>query len=331
MLGRPQVIIAVLALLVAVSPALAADNSVDQYTVPTTDEQSRDLAQKLVSAEAEADDPLRNFAYFELSLASFIQNIVAPGDTKARGDLATEVHEKFAPLKEVFRDALLEGYAESLNPNEMREIIGFLQSPGGLAEKANLPLLKTDLANGLMMDPNAAAKMEARSEDAFKDAPQTRRDLIVRILKAQNLEERTRQGLRKHYSTMSDALSVAGNGDGGPQEKGSDTKSQLNNDEVDKQIEADVRRTMAIERSFYLTHYSDKELNIIANYLESDAGKAVMTQLPMIRQKVGNRLIAKLEDELPGLFDAVCASKGCSSAQREKLNLYLKMLDRIKR
>lgn len=88
---------------------------------------------------------------------------------------------------------------------------------------------------------------------------------------------------------------------------------------------------MAIERSFYLTHYSDKELNIIANYLESDAGKAVMTQLPMIRQKVGNRLIAKLEDELPGLFDAVCASKGCSSAQREKLNLYLKMLDRIKR
>lgn len=314
-----------LALLGAALSTHAAGSSTVKQTAPAVDEQSRNLARDLVLAETQ-DGSVANFTLLERAIALPISNTLASGSPKPQAELASKVHDQLTPWREEYTEALVEAYSRNLTASQMRDIIAFLQGPGGRAEAANLPFLKKSLASALAMEPDAVAKMETDSKIAYQQAPQARRDLIERIFKAQNLEEQTRQGFRKLYSTMSAAVAGAMNAASADTAKDTNVRPLYEKDEMNKQVEADVQRTMAIERSFYLTHYSDEELSVAATYLESDAGQAVMMQLPTIRRAVGSNMAAKLDGRLPNLIESLCAATSCSAEQRDSLNRFMNAL-----
>jgi hypothetical protein len=313
-----RVFAAALALLGSVLAADGAGASAVEPPAPAVDEQSRALARDLAQAETEVGSA-GNFALVERAVSIPISTILASGKPELEAELTTKVHEQLTPWREEYTAALVEAYSENLTASEMRDITAFLRGPGGRAEVVNLPLLKKNLASAQAMEPDMVTKLEADSDIAFQQAREARRDLIERIFKSQNLEERTAQGFRKLYSTLNAAVSVATSAEGAEHANDAQAAPLFHSGEITKQVEADVRRTMAVERAFYLTHYSDEELDVLVTYLESSAGQAVMTQLPAIRQAVGRRMVVKLDSILPSLIVSACATTSCSTQQKDRL------------
>ncbi|HEY7808270.1 MAG TPA: hypothetical protein VIC34_13825 [Croceibacterium sp.] len=317
-----------LALLSAVSLALSVNANATERAAPTTDEQSRNLARELVQIELN-EGSVGNLEPLERAISLSISTTLASGNPTLQSALAANVEKQLTPLEAKFTGALTDAYSKDLTASEMRRIVDFMRGPGGQAEAANLPILKSKLASGQAMEPNAVAKMEAATDLAYRRAPQARRDLIERIFKAQNFEEHTRQDFQKLYSRLNTAVSAATDALSNSKGKSSSATTPSDNVESDKEVEADVRRTMAIEKSFYLTHFTDGELGIIATYLESDAGQALLTQLPEIQKTVGSKILTKLDDLMPGVMAAACATAKCTDDQRDKLKQRLGVMQQV--
>jgi hypothetical protein len=260
-------LIGAFAVLSAISLALAVNANATERANRPTDEQSRILARELVQMEVN-DGSAGNLEPLKRAISSSISSTLASGNPKLQADLTAKVEEQLTPLEAEFTDALAETYSKDLTLSEMRGIIDFMRGPGAKAEAINLPVLKNTLAAGQSVEADAVAKLEAASDLAYRQAPQARQDLIERIFKAQNFEEHTRQGFLKLYSRLNASASVVTNSESNSGAKSSVETATSDNDELDRKVEADVRRTMAIERSFYVTHFTDEELGVIATYLE---------------------------------------------------------------
>lgn len=250
------------------------------------------------------------------ALAANNPEIMNDSDTAAK--VAAIVHNSVSSVYSKVMDARASAYAETFSKRELTDIVSFIRGPGGQAEKINIPLLKADLSPLAMMSATDAANMEVAADQTFVSVSPSRRELVLRIFKPQNVEERTRRGYailltrlsEDPHKVDSDATTPGSN---------ANPRAKASEDEVARFVDEYVRKVMAVEKRFYANHYSDADLSIIATYLESETGRLTINRSPAIERAAAQITLRQFVSVLASLDEAICSAVICSSEQRARL------------
>jgi hypothetical protein len=280
-----------------------------------------DEAQALSAMIAEPDRTKieRIFAPMEASLARRATLVFGADDSTVASKITTAVHAEFSPLYPDLVAAETDVYATQFSLSELRGIAAFLAGPVGQAERTNLPLLGRELTKATSGTADRQ-KMQLTAKTAFAAATGIRRAAILRIFKAQNLEAHTRQGF---LSLMGVWGAAASGGVKSPEENDQRDLSPNGQREAEQlALEADayVQLVMAVELDFYATHYSDAEITGLADYLESDAGKAAVARKPLIARAASVTMANHITSISQTFGKSICAALTCSPDQRAKLD-----------
>jgi hypothetical protein len=185
-----------------------------------------------------------------------------------------------------------------------------MRSPAAEAEKTNLLLLKAELGAALS-GSSGSPNVEAEALRVYDAASPAKRELILRIFKAQDFEAHTRKG----YVTLGAVMKA------GLQKAASKGEIPQPSSQTDDELGADayVRLVTAVEKRYYANHFAEADLAAIATYLESDAGQAILSRMPLVKREVGKSLSAQLAIALQSLDKSVCTAVPCSEAQRASM------------
>jgi hypothetical protein len=279
----------------------------------------RELAKALVEIGEERQHEAKALEPIETLLSNLIAIKLSLTDPSAKAKVTAVVHEAFAPVSVKAGDAMIDAYAANFTAQQLGEVLGFMRSPTAEVEKANLPLLKAELSaalTGLAGNP----AVEAEALRVFDGASPAKRELILRILKAQDFEAHTRKGYATLGAIMKTALEQAGSKEPTPQP----SSSQTTDDE--RAADAYVRLITAVEKRYYVNHWSEADLSVVASYLESDAGQAIQTRMPLVKRAVGKSLSDQLAIAIGSLDKSVCAAVPCTQVQRASVTDFTKSM-----
>ncbi len=140
----------------------------------------------------------------EAFLSNSISTRLSLTDPSATVKVKSVVHDAFAGVSEKTADATVDAYAANFTARELGDVLAFMKSPAGMMEKANLSLLKVEMSAALV-DPSGNPAIEVDAMRAYDGASPTMRELIGRILKAQDFEAHTRKG----YATLGVIMKTA--------------------------------------------------------------------------------------------------------------------------
>jgi uncharacterized protein len=299
-----------LALSLALTPALtAAGPSASASAAGRATPETRALAEKLAAVSDERETEAKALEPVERMLSGTIAIRLSITDAGVVAQVKHIVHDALSPVVQKAVDALVDGYAANLSGEELRRVIAFVESPEGQAEKINLPLLKNELAAAMSGSPEAA-KAEDSARRAFAAASPEKRALVQRILTAQDFDAHTRRGYATLQAMMKSVTVATGVGSSiGQQRSDADAKAE---DDY-------VRLVTGVEEGFYVTHYTDGQLEAVAAYLESEPGQAVLTRSPKVKEVVGGVVRQGLLGAVSSLPEKVCATVACTPDQRTHL------------
>jgi len=243
-------------------------------------------------------------------------------DPDAKSKVAAAVHDAFTPIPSRALDAFIDAEAANFSGDELRDVLAFVKGPTSQAVAANSPILKQALAGALSGSPESA-KAGDEAARVFAEAPASKRALVRRIFAAQDFEAHTRSG----YAALSAnfARIVADSGLPEPQPQSGEAK-QAAQAKAAKDADDYVKFVVEIEERNYVDNFSDAQLTDLAEYLESPAGRAMVTRMPKIR----GAMLDVLRDNLPAAFkattDRICATVVCSAEQRAQLADYAQFM-----
>lgn len=301
--------IALGALILAPSAVLAAGPSAPASSI-------RDLAVALVEADGSKEKFAKGLQPLERMLGQSIASKVGASDPAEAGKVKATLHSALESLPAKMADTAADAYAANFSRRELSDILAFMNGPGGRAEIANLPLLKADLAAGMSQETSGVVKV---GEDAFVQAPAARRALILRLFNAQDLEAHTRLGYAALEHVMTAALTAADDDQATRKTQRAETASPLEAEKEARAADEYVRMVMAVEKRFYVNHFSDEELTLLVAYLESDAGQAIIARNSLVQRAVVQGMQEHLGAILSSLDAQVCATVPCTSKQRADL------------
>lgn len=301
------------------SPQLAAAQPLAAGQVATPE--AKALASALIDADGERERIATALAPMEPMFQGVILSNVASKDVGAEATVATVVHEMFSSIGKQLGDASVGAYTANFSPTELSAVLAFVRGPGGQAERANAPLLKADLRAALSAQAPAAETIEA-AEAVFAKAPPTKRALIQRIFRAQNLEARTRAGYATLGAVMDAALVAATGGE--PTKKAPPSSEAA--DKASQASDRYVRLVMAVEERFYVDRFNETDLATLADYLESGAGQAMLTRSPTVQRVLTKAMQEQFATMLPALSETVCSAITCSAADRAGLAAEMRSL-----
>jgi hypothetical protein len=279
--------------------------------------QTRALAAAVVEVGGDRERELEALEPMGSILSAMIASRLSL-DEPAAAKVRTIVHETLISIPSKLVDAEIEAYAANLSVKELDGVLTFLKSPAGRAEKSNLPLLHSEL--GTIMSGPDTAKTGEQAARVFAEASPAKRAAIRRILVAQDLESHTRRGLAA-FGTLVEQAAPSQSIDSGPPSgpPQSNEQKQAKRDKAARDAEDYVRLVKEVEQRYYVDHFSEEQLTAIADYLEGEAGRAMLAQLPMIQRAVGQNLRNQLVIGIPSLNGNVCAAIACSPEQRTRL------------
>ncbi len=261
------------------------------------------LAEALVAAGDELQHEQQALEPLETMISTMVSTQLATADPAAAATVKAVVSQALAPAPSKAIEAMTGLYAANFSERELREILTFVNGPAGQAEKINLPLLKGELRAALSATATGAGGADDIDRALAKASP-AKRQLILRILKAQDLEARTRKGYQALLGAMDGAAPTAA----GPSSRPPTAAAQA--------VDDYVRQTMAVTARFYGLRFSEAQLAASADYLESEAGRAVLERMPIIQRAAGGVLRDQLVIALASLDAKVCAAVACSQDQR---------------
>ncbi len=245
-------------------------------------------------------------------MESLVSNLIAAklslSDPSTAAKVRSVVHQALEPVSVKAADAMIDAYASNFTSQELGAVLAFMRSPAGEAEKANLPLLRVELGaalTGLSSDPN----LEAEATRIYEGASPAKRELIVRILKAQDFEAHTRKG----YAALGEVMKAAIKQAASPAQSATPSSPTA---EDERAADAYVRLVTAVEKRYYVNHFSETDLSAMAAYLESDAGQAILARMPIVKRAVGKALADALVIAIGSLDKDVCAATPCTAEQR---------------
>lgn len=280
-------------------------------TAPAAAAATHEQAAKLMEVSGDGESIIKGQARIQATVSKMIAVRVGASDPTASAKVAAVVSETLSPVPPKVIAATVAAYAANFSNREIDDVLAFMDGPGGRAEKTNLPLLRAALAAALIgqVDPSSAPEAIDR---ALAAAPALRRQLIARVFKAQDLEGQTR---KDYMALLGGARAVV---------TAIDTAHTLppaRDDPATLAHAADdyVRMVMGVEKRFYLDHFSDAELVAMADYLESEAGRAMLTGAPLVKRAVGQVMRDQVVAALASLNTSVCSAVACSPQQRKEL------------
>jgi hypothetical protein len=278
-----------------------------------------ELAKALVEIGEERQHEAKALEPMETFLSNLIAIKLSLTDPSAKAKVTAVVHEAFAPVSVRAADAMIDAYAANFTAQELGDVLGFMKSPTAEVEKANLPLWKAELGaalTGLASNP----AVEAEALRVYNGASPAKRELILRILKAQDFEAHTRKGYAILGAAMKTALQQVANK--GPTQQ----PNSLQTADDDRAADAYVRLVTAVEKRYYVNHWSEADLSAIASYLESDAGQAIQRRMPLVKRAVAKALSVPLVVAIGSLDKSVCAAVPCTQVQRASVTDFTKSM-----
>jgi len=278
-----------------------------------------ELAKALVEIGEERQHEAKALEPMETLLSNLIAIKLSLTEPSAKAKVTAAVHEAFAPVSVRAGDAMTDAYAANFTAQELSAVLGFMRSPTAEVEKANLPLLKAELGAALTGFASNPA-IEAEALRVYDSASPAKRELILRILKAQDFEAHTRKGYATLGAIMKTALQQAASKGPTPQ------LSPLQTADDERAADAYVRLVTAVEKRYYVNHWSEADLSAIASYLESDAGQAIQTRMPLVKRAVGKSLSDQLVVAIGSLDKSVCAAVPCTQVQRASVTDFMKSM-----
>ncbi len=267
------------------------------------------LATTLVGVSDERANATKALEPLENLMSGWITTCLSTTDPSVIAQVKQIVRDALSPIQQQAVDAMVDSYAASFSTEELGRAIAFAEGPEGQAEKANLPLLKKDLAAALSGSSKVAKAGDSASQ-VFAAASPERRAFVQRILVAQHFEART----RRNYATLGAMIEAAA------LRAGLGTSTGKAGSRADaKAADNYVRLVTEVEEDFYVTHYTDAQLTGFATYLESEPGQAFVTRMPKVRKALSSVVAHGLLGAVSKLPDRVCKAVACTPDQRTRL------------
>jgi hypothetical protein len=283
--------------------------------------QTRALAVELAEADGTRERVTKRWEALDDLVAGQIDAKLLTTDPETKAKVAAAVHDTFSPILSKSLDAFIDAEAADFSADELRDVIAFVKSPTSRAEAANSPILKQALAGALSGSP-ASAKAGEEAARVFAQAPASKRALVRRIFAAQDFEAHTRSG----YAALSANFARAFADSGLPEPPQSAEAKQAAQAKAAKDADDYVKFVLEVEERNYVDNFSEAQLAVLADYLESPAGRAMATRTPKIR----GAMLDVIRDDLPAAFksltDRICATVGCSAEQRVQLADYARFM-----
>lgn len=271
-----------------------------------------DLAKALVEIGDERPRMAKTLEPIEAVIAGGISLELSLTDPDSTAKVKGMVHQALAPVSDRAGDAMVDSYAANFTLQELSDVLAYMNTPAAKVEKANLPLLRAEMG-GVLTGASNRATIEADAMKVYDGAPPAKRELILRILKAQDFEARNRRELATFGAAMKTMLPPALKGE----------KAQPHNSvataEDARAMDDYVRLMVAIQKRYYVDHFSEADLSTVATYLESDAGQAVLTRLPVVRRAMAKVMADQIFVALGSLDEKVCAAVPCTADQRASI------------
>ena len=296
----------------ALMPAFAVADPTASAMAPAATRQARALAETLARVSDEREKAAKALEPLEGLLSGQVAIRLSTTDPGVIAKVKRIVHDGLSSVVQKSVDAMADGYAANFSTEELGHVIAFVESPVGQAEKANLPVLKKELAAAL----NDSGTGDAAAH-AFAAASPEKRTLVRQILTAQDFETHTRQGYARLLAIGAAAASQSGVG----------ASAQRPDSDADPKAADDYVRLMTeVEEGFFVTHYSDAQLAAMVSYVESKPGQAILTRLPNVKRAVGAVLTHELSATVSTLPEHVCAIVACSPEQRTRLTEFASVM-----
>jgi hypothetical protein len=274
---------------------------------PTVD--AHELARTLVEIGGERQREAKALEPMEALVSNLVDSKLSLTDPSATAKVKSVVHDAFAPVSVRAGDAMIDAYATNFTGHELGEVLAFMKSPAAETEKVNLPLLSGELSAALAgLSSNTNVEVDAMR--VYDSTSPAKRELILRILKAEDFEAHTREGYAKWGAMMRAALKQVANN---PQNV---EPSYPQTAEDERAADAYVRLVTAVEKRYYADHFSEIDLSAIATYLESNTGQAILVRQPKVKRAVEESLADQLVIALGSLDKNVCATVPCTPEQR---------------
>lgn len=296
--------------LVAFAIAVLASPSLAHAAASSGD--VHELAKALVEIGDERPRMAKTLEPIEAVIAGGIAVELSLTDPDSTAKVKDVVHQALAPVSDRAGDAMVDAYSSNFTAEELSDVLTYMNTPAAKAEKANLPRLKADMGAALW-SASGGATIEADAVKVYEGAPPAKRELVLRILKAQDFEARNRREFATFGAAMKTMLPPAVKGE----------KAQPHNAGApaeDARVMDDYMRLMvAIQKRYYVDHFSEADLSTVATYLESDAGQAVLTRLPVVRRATAKAMADQIFVALGSLDEKVCAAVPCTADQRASI------------
>lgn len=296
--------------LVAFAIALLASPSLAHAAAPSGD--VHELAKALVEIGGERPRMAKILEPIEAIIAGGISLDLSLTEPDETAKVKSVVHQALAPISDRAGDAMVDAYSANFTAKELSDVLTYMNTPAAKAEKANLPLLKADMGAALSGASNRTT-IEADAIKVYDGAPPAKRELVLRILKAQDFEARNKRDLAIFGAALTAAVPADKEGEKAQSPSAAPTAA-------DSRASDDYMRLMvAIQKRYYVDRFSEADLSTVAAYLESEAGQAVLTRLPLVRRVVGKAMADATLVALGSLDAKVCATVPCNGDQRSSI------------
>jgi hypothetical protein len=319
---RATAVIGALALLT--SPVRAAEPAqaptVVMAAAPTAE--TRALAKALVAADGARERSLKGLDRTAKPLAGLIVSELSLKDEAQAAKVRALVRDRLIRVIDAVIEIKTDAYASHFSVDELRFALAFETSPTGQAAKAVAP----ELTRGLTLAITSSSDERAAQVKVFTDAPAPKRELVSRILAAQDLETQTRKGLGA-MSGMMDAV-ISASSDDNAQTPVAATKPAPPSAEEVQAVDELVARMMEAGRAFYVTRFTEAQLADLAAYYESSTAKAMRSKSPQMQAEIYKAAIGRLPIVLPKFEADVCATVACTAEQRTKMAAFSRKLGR---
>lgn len=296
--------------LVAFAIAVLASPSLAHAAATSGD--VHELARALVEIGDERPRMAKTVESIAADISSRFSMELSLTDPAVAGRVNEVVHQTLAPVSDKAGDAMVEAFAANFTAQELGDVLTYMNSPAAKAEKANLPLLGVEMG-AAYSDDSSSSTIQAAAQKVYDSASPTKRELILRILKAQNFEATTRKG----YAIIGEVMK-AGYGQVG-RDPSDPSPSPAGTTEDDREADAYVRLMTAVFKRNYVEHFSEADLSTAAAYLESHAGQAMVTRTPLVKRAVGKVLADQFVSAIRSLDGKVCAVVHCTAEQQARI------------
>jgi hypothetical protein len=277
------------------------------------------LAAALVSDDGALDKTTKAVEKMEALLANQAARQLSASDPATVEKIRVVVHQALAAIPSRVVEAETRAYAANYSAQELRDILAFERGPAGAAMKANLPLFKMELGNGLASDADIETT-DRIAKATFAGASPQVRQLILRIVKAEDLERETRAGYPRLKAALAAAFPSLPKDEGADQPDRTPAQTDAQKAQDAKSEDADVQMVVAVKQAWYTKHFSEDQLRAVALYSESDAGQAARNRRGAVQRAAAGALGDELSTAFPAVEKGVCAAVACTTTQAAQLD-----------